>query len=387
MHEPYNYLPFICGLGKQPVAVKWTDQPTASENGDERQQPQQHYSDNIMPTELPPIRQDSTLSTRTYSRENLLTTSSPPNGVIANHRDKPFLTVNCSPSSLRETPPQQCHSPYSPTRRNRFSPGSQNSSSSKESKGYSSQNTASLPITRNKSWATSDSTGAPKQTLETVIEQNRGQLATNGTDSGVESYGPVHLNNSSILNHRVDKQNSSMKPPNERRESLKSSTINAPLAGRRHPSTSNLTDNSNGKNNNTPQSTAAIGSLKKPIQRIRSDTNMANSGPRQNIATANQNASYNKQRTGGMTRVKSQPVFSAIEHDMNSKNTRKNSKHSKNEVKGGDDSFDSNGEEPNDRIVQWLMGVEKADTPPESDDIDDAPIQTDTAIHVVYTGD
>ncbi|XP_013397934.1 uncharacterized protein LOC106164536 [Lingula anatina] len=50
---------------------------------------------------------------------------------------------------------------------------------------------------------------------------------------------------------------------------------------------------------------------------------------------------------------------------------------------------DSAGEdgEQDERIIQWLLGVESAEHPPEPVIIDEEPSQTDTAIHIVYQGD
>ena len=361
----------------------------------------------IMSSELPPIdsAQPPPLA-RSYSRDKLAANDSPPNGVIRHQRDRPpLISVDCSPLPGNDS--QLSPSPYSPTRRSsRVSPGSQHSSSSRGSRGYSSQQNAVTPQlsggNRNKSWATLDSNVTAKQPLETVVEQRRSSsnnVVTNQhqADSGHDSFGPFNVVNSSILNH-CDKRgggtNNRMKPPKERRDS---SLINVPLANRRNTSTSNLTDSSANGGNQPPSS--AIGSLKKPIQRIRSETNVLSpsttTSQQQQRAHAQNSGPTATKRTAGLSRNKSVPVFATIETDMNSRNNN-TSKRGSNKLKqsaseqrdDGDDSFDSSGGgDSKDRIVQWLLGVEKADTPPPSDDINDDPVQTDTAIHVVYNGD
>ena len=374
-----------------------------------------------MSTELPPInRPESALSKRTYSRESLTNIPSqqnqaPPSpGIILPRQERqPLLTIDCNPAAPTGRDGNQ--SPYSPTRRSRVSPGSQNSNSSTNSKGYSSQNATSLANSRNKSWATSESTGAPKQPLETLFEQNKTSHLTNGADSGIESYDQSSSNIVHNPSQNPHKRNS-MKPP-QRQPSYHSSLANATLAGKRATSTSNLTrtsDNSSlEKNKNggiVAKQQGQMASLKKPIQRIRSENNVLNHGvnnkPRvgfnnqpinsttannnNNPASTNHNMSSSSQQLKGRSfnRVKSQPELIDSHHRLNKPSTRKGSlsKHlsgSKNTVQ--EDSAES--EEERERIVQWLVGVERADTPPMQEIIDDEPVQTDTAIHVVYNGD
>jgi hypothetical protein len=52
-----------------------------------------------------------------------------------------------------------------------------------------------------------------------------------------------------------------------------------------------------------------------------------------------------------------------------------------------DAGYDSDGERQ-DRIIQWLVGVESSceEHPPEPKIVDTGPTQTDTAIHIVYEG-
>ena len=337
---------------------------------------------------LPPLqsnRSESALSKRS-SRESLLSAgSSIPRGSILKH-EKPVLISIDDP-----------HSQGTSVKRSHLSPASGNSGSSNNSKGNGS-------IPRNKSWATIDSTSANKAgPLETLFEQ-KGQ----GHSSTSQEVAGENISTCPIAESAIDSgYNSYSKSKNmknqireQRRGSLVSSTVNGKISpGKRTQSVSNMTnpsDNSVGRDDLCSNTNRAG---KKELPRIRSENTLslpqtALKGPASPRGTT-QNQSLRTTNGKSFNRTKSQPALMQNDSELNERNLQKNTKKqgkqrgrdNNNRVEEQDESNTSDGER-NNRIVEWLIGVQSAERPPSPEILqEEEPPQTDTAIHVVYNGD
>lgn len=379
--------------------VKWKQQ----------KQTNNHYNQNHIGSDLdegmngeslPPIhsnRSESALSKRS-SRESVASASgSIPKGTVFRY-EKPCLINVDSPVS------QQADSPNHLSR-SHLSPASFKSESSGNSKG-------------------GRHSGNPAATgLETLFEQKNSTannqlegesyaVEESAIDSGYNSYN--HTNTYKNMKFPSNQRRGSLAsntlnsfPSKERRGSVASSNVNGMLtSNKRTQSISNITNQSD--NSKEGDSFKANGTKSKPatMHRIRSENVLSvpmsqdrtvsprTGRPLRTTNSPSQSKQNNNNNTKPFSRTVSHPALLSQQNDteLNARNIKKNSNKragagGQRAVVNGGQADDGSDGEKNDRIVEWLIGVESAEPPPTPEISEEEPSQTDTAIHVVYNGE
>ncbi|XP_064653018.1 serine/arginine-rich splicing factor 11-like [Lineus longissimus] len=146
---------------------------------------------------------------------------------------------------------------------------------------------------------------------------------------------------------------------------------------RRSVSTQDLSSIKRDKNNSeTPRQ-----SKKTKLQRYNSDQKLTDiTGNRKNSHSTQTNS--NQRRSLGY----SSGDRDTIPHSHSRRTSKRESVQSSQMDETGDDAGYDSDEGRQDRIIQWLIGVETSceERPPEPTIVDTGPLQTDTAIHIVY---
>ena len=324
-----------------------------------------------MSSELPPIGHSGSttnLSSRRSSRDSQNSRT-----IIRNHdSSRVLISINSPPTPDHSTPRLRdaaltpTDPGHQPGKRSHLSPGSQTTGSSSQS--YSNKSTSAANpgylIHRTKSWCTANEldpspSSGPK--LETLFEQNG-------------------YSRELAMKPRPDMQR------NYSNNSLSSGLQSNLTQAKRTKSYSNLTKTSeNSKNNNN--TTLAVANRKPALSRYQSDTSLnqvpASQQPASRTTHTPRIAVKTSQRTGKVRTAKPHQGTSDQEQTLNAQNIKNQT-----QVVQDTDGSDSDSEK-NDRIIQWLIGVDSAaaEEPPLQAIPDEEPVQTDTAIHIVYDGD
>lgn len=291
--------------------------------------------------------------------------------------------------------------------RNALSPASDSGNSSKESRGYIPLESTVAPATQ--SAITLQREGSillGQSRFPPLCEGSHRSQTDSGVDEGQNYHSPreipptlqdipknLRISSSSLLK-RQKLSNNRMKPRDGSvsehdgaqvtREYTRVANGSLSQQIRRKASSSNLTDCSSTKD--VPNSKAS----KSTLHRIQSDNNMLS---QKNSTKPQQARPIN---TAGpkraMPRVRSQPTITDNFPQVPRNAARRASRHLSQPMTAGASRDngqvgEESGEETQDRIRQWILGVEDAEEPPMPHIEDESPKQTDTAIHVVYTGD